>query len=211
MRCFNYRTAAIALVSSILIIAGCSSSEKPADKTKLSDLPGEGTTAVSVQQGEAGGIVLNTYNIVATVSDIDKSSRKITVTGTDGTKATFKAGPDVRNFDQLHVGDKVNATVAERVVVFVRSGNTVPSSEQTTAVAVAPKGAKPGVVAVDAQEVVATVKSIDTAARKATLQFSDGETRTVAVRPDVDLQKYKVGDSVVIRITTALAVTVEKQ
>lgn len=43
---------------------------------------------------------------------------------------------------------------------------------------------------------------------KAILQFEDGSTRTVAVRPDVDLGKRKVGDRVVIRTTEALAITV---
>ena len=45
---------------------------------------------------------------------------------------------------------------------------------------------------------------------QATLQFEDGSTRTVAVRPDVDLGKRKVGDTVVLRLTEALAMRVEK-
>jgi hypothetical protein len=45
---------------------------------------------------------------------------------------------------------------------------------------------------------------------RATLQFEDGSTKTVAVRPDVDLNKRKVGDKVVIRITEALAIRVVK-
>jgi len=53
----------------------------------------------------------------------------------------------------------------------------------------------------DMYEIVASVKSIDSANRTAILQFSDGQTRTVHVRPDVDLSRYKVGDSVVIRVT----------
>jgi len=61
----------------------------------------------------------------------------------------------------------------------------------------------------DMYEIVASVKSIDSANRTAILQFSDGQTRTVHVRPDVDLSRYKVGDSVVIRVTSALSVLVE--
>ena len=41
--------------------------------------------------------------------------------------------------------------------------------------------------------------------------FEDGTTKTVAVRPDVDLSQRKVGDKVVIRATEALALTVEKR
>jgi hypothetical protein len=46
---------------------------------------------------------------------------------------------------------------------------------------------------------------------EATLRFEDGSTKTVAVRPDVDLGQRKVGETVVIRITEALAINVEKQ
>ena len=58
-------------------------------------------------------------------------------------------------------------------------------------------------------KVVARVKSINTEARTASLEFPDSTFRTVAVRPDVDLSKYKVGDNVVIRATTSLTVLTE--
>ena len=77
-------------------------------------------------------------------------------------------------------------------------------------VALAPKGAKPGGIMAETTQVTAKVTAIDTEHRQATLQFDDGTTQTVAVRPDVDLSKRKVGDKVVIRTTEALAITVEK-
>ena len=39
-----------------------------------------------------------------------------------------------------------------------------------------------------------------------TLKFADGRTHTVPVRFDVDLSRYKVGDSVIIRVTSTLSV-----
>jgi hypothetical protein len=58
--------------------------------------------------------------------------------------------------------------------------------------------------------VTAKVTAIDSEHHSATLQFQDGSRRTVPVREDVDLSKRKVGDSVVIRITEALAIQVDK-
>jgi len=58
--------------------------------------------------------------------------------------------------------------------------------------------------------VTAKVTALDPEQHKAALQFEDGTTRIVAVRPDVDLSKQKIGDSVVIRITEALAIQVAK-
>ncbi len=91
----------------------------------------------------------------------------------------------------------------------MRSGSEEPSVTHAAALATAPKGAKPGAMVAEMYEIVASVKSIDSANRTAILQFSDGQTRTVHVRPDVDLSRYKVGDSVVIRVTSALSVLVE--
>jgi hypothetical protein len=75
---------------------------------------------------------------------------------------------------------------------------------------VAPKGAKPGALKVETTLITAKVTAIDAEQRKATLQFEDGSTGVVAVRPDVDLSKRKIGERVVIRITEALAIQVAK-
>jgi hypothetical protein len=37
------------------------------------------------------------------------------------------------------------------------------------------------------------------------LKFADGTTRQFLVRPDVDPSRYKVGDRVVIRVTSSLS------
>ena len=73
-----------------------------------------------------------------------------------------------------------------------------------------PKGAKPGGIMVETTQVTAKVTAINVEQRKATLKFEDGTTKTVPVRPDVDLSKRKVGDQVVIRITESLAIRVTK-
>ena len=141
---------------------------------------------------------------------IDAVHRKVTLVGRDGTKAVFKASPEVRNFDQIRVGDQVKATVVEQLVVFLRQNGTPAGDGQASLVALAPKGAKPGVLMADTVEITATVKAIDLKRHKATLQFPDGKSKTVAVRPDVDLTKVKLGEEVVIRTTEAMAIVVEK-
>lgn len=59
-------------------------------------------------------------------------------------------------------------------------------------------------------QVTAKVTAINLKHRKATFQFPDGSTRTVAVRKDVDLSKRQVGEEVVIRTTETLAIFVQK-
>jgi hypothetical protein len=85
-----------------------------------------------------------------------------------------------------------------------------PADGAAQMVALAPKGAKPGGIVAATTKVTAKVTAIDAEHHMATLQFEDGTTHTVAVRPDVDLSKRKVGDKVVIRKTEALAIRVAK-
>ena len=95
-------------------------------------------------------------------------------------------------------------------MVYVAGEGETPSDSAAQLVALAPKGAKPGGIMAATTKVTARITAIDAEHRKATLQFEDGTTRTVAVRPDVDLAKRKVGEIVVIRATEELAIAVEK-
>jgi hypothetical protein len=73
----------------------------------------------------------------------------------------------------------------------------------------APKGAKPGALATETYEMVGTIKSIDTANRQAAIEFPNGQTKFVNVRPDVDLKRYKPGDNLVIQATQQVTVVAE--
>ena len=121
-----------------------------------------------------------------------------------GREVSFTAPPEARNLDQLKVGDKVNATVNSQMIIAVGEGGEA-GARTAGAVMRAPEGAKPGAIVAQAFELVAKVTKIDTETRKATLEFADGSTRVVPVRKDVDLSKYKVGDSVTIRVMQQLA------
>ena len=194
----KFATIAI-MPAAMLALTSCSSTPQ-----------GEGTTMVAAQKGVPGGVIVDTYKVTATVTAVDAASRKVTLTMADGAKTTVKAGPEVVNFDQIQVGDQVKATVAEQLVVFVRKNGEPANDGEAAAVALAPVGAKPGVVMANTVEVTAKVEAIDLGRRKATLRFPDGQSKTFRVRPDVDMTKAKLGDEVVIRTTEAVAISVEK-
>jgi len=163
-----------------------------------------GTASLAYTPGEAGGVAERVVHATATVSAVDVASRKITLTTPDGEQGTYIASPEIRNLDQLRVGDKVNATLKEQLTVLVGPKREL-SASHAAVVARAPKGAKPGAMVAEVFEVVGEVAAIDKATRTATLRFKDGQTAPVAIRPDVDLSKYKVGDSVTIRVTQQLS------
>jgi hypothetical protein len=174
------------------------------------EMGGTATASVAYATGTPGGTFVQTYQVKATVAAIDKATRKVTLVNAAGIKKTVKAGPEIINFDQIRVGDQLKVLVAQELVVSVAGEGETPTTGTGQVVALAPKGAKPGGIMADTTQVTAKVTAIDNEHHLATLQFEDGTTKTVPVRPDVDLSKRKVGDKVVIRMTDALAIGIER-
>jgi len=171
---------------------------------------GERADFTAVQPGVPGGVTVQTYKETATVTGIDRATRKVTLVTPDGTKSTVKCGPEVANFAQIEVGDQVRATVTEQLVIFVRQPGEPAGDGAVSVIALAPIGAKPGGVLANTEEITAKVKAINIKKRKATLLFPVGTSHTFKVRPDVDMTRHSIGDEVVFRATEAMAISVEK-
>ena len=104
----------------------------------------------------------------------------------------------------------MTVTLTQRLFVAVRSSEASPSLSLDTVHGTAMPGEKPGLLVASETEAVARVTAIDSVNRTADLEFLDGTAKQVPVRSDVDLSKYKVGDSVVIRATTSVTVLVTR-
>jgi hypothetical protein len=163
------------------------------------------------QAGEPGAVVVAAVTATATVDAIDAAKRKVTLKWPDGKTKTIKVGKEVVNFDQIAVGDRVNTTFVEELAVFVKKSDAPPSAEETETVALAPKGAKPGVVVADTQVLTAKIEAINYRARTVTLKGPAGQSKTLKVGSNVkNFKAVKKGDEVVVRFTEALAIIVEK-
>ena len=181
----------------IVVLTACSSANK--DVT-------EQETVVATADGAA---VVDTMKASATVTAVDAPKRKVTLRMADGKQTTVKCGPDVANFGQIKVGDRVDATVTEELAVYLGHGNP-PSAAGAAGVALAPVGAKPGAITADTVEITAKVTAVDAAKRKVTLELPDGSKKTVKAGKQIDLSSIKVGDNVTVQHTEAVAITVEK-
>lgn len=161
--------------------------------------------------GVPGGVTSNVMTIVATVSSIDYTKRSVTLEDEQGHKRTLQISPEATNFNQVKVGDKVTVKFAEEMAVFMGDAKALAEDSDTALVAKAAEGEKPAILLADTRELTAVVKAVDLAKHSATLEFADGSSRTVAVRPDVSLSSDAVGRHVVIRITNAIALAVTPQ
>src|SRR6476469_11132401 len=105
------RALAIAVpIFTLLVLASCAPNTE-----KTSRLPADST----VIQTKGGAALVETYTTTATVTAVDSQKRKVTLAGSDGRKSTYKADKQVVNFDQIKVGDQVNATFVEEMAVFL--------------------------------------------------------------------------------------------
>jgi len=184
------------MLAAIVSFTGCKSSDK------------EGKGATEFTETTTGAKETTTYKTTATVMDIDTPNRRVSLLTADGTRRTYTLGPEVRNFDQIHIGDKVKATVTEEVALFLNKAGTPVGAARATTVARAPEGAKPGMAMADTTQVTGKIIAID--GRHVTLQFPDGTTSKVKVNKDIDLTGIRPGDDVTGQVTQAMAIAVEK-
>jgi hypothetical protein len=168
------------------------------------------TGVASRTTGEPVALAIDTVTATDTVKVVDYNSRTVTLESPNGTTETYHASPYMVNFDQIRVGDKVRATVTEALAVSVRKADTLPNVDDSLAVALAPKGAKPGMFVTNTDEATSKITDVNRTARTITLAELAGGPKTLKLGPDVNVSDFKKGDDVVVRYTDALALYVEK-
>ena len=154
-------------------------------------------------------VIAQTVKLTATITAIDPATRDVTLKGPQGKEVTVTAGPDVKNFANMKVGDQVNVEYIEALTLELKKGGgmQVHRTEQA-----GPMGAKPGAQpagAVGRQiTVVADVVAVDAAKKTVTLK---GPQRTVdlVVNDPEQLKLIAKGDQVEATYTQALALAVE--
>ena len=160
----------------------------------------------SSQPGKAS--VERTVNM-ATIIAIDKTTRDITLKGPKGNWVVVTAGPEVKNLDQMNVGDKVHARYIEALVLELKKGNdlAVTRTEAASATGAMP-GAHPQGVAGRRITVVADVVAVNRETQTVTLQGPQLSAAVKVTDPD-QLRRIKKGDQVYATYTQALAMVVE--
>ena len=168
------------------------------------------TGSASRSASEPVALAIDTVTATDTVKAVDYKTRTVTLESPNGATETYHALPNMVNFDQIHIGDKVRATVTDALAVSVRKAGTPPNVGDTVAVALAPKGARPGMFVANTLEATSKIVDVNRATHTITLAELAGGPKTVKLGPDVNVSELKKGDDVVVRYTDALALYVEK-
>jgi hypothetical protein len=185
----------VALVATAFVPA---SAQKPA---------ATGGTVVETAPGK--GTVTNVAKMTALVEAIDAAKRTITLKGPEGKVVTITAGPEVKNFNQIKVGDFLVVRYVEALTLELKKGGTAlrQRTDQEMGVAAKP-GERPAGAVGTKTTVIADVVAVDLKKQVVTLR---GPERTVdlKLRDPEQFKLVKVGDQVEATFTEAAAISVE--
>ena len=172
---------------------------------------GLASTALAKKSAKPGAVAVEVITLQATIKAVDQANK--TVTLGYGDKTVTVTAENVRNLDQVKVGDKVTVKYIEEIAVFVRkAAASSPQADELQTVALAPKGAAPGGLIANTVEVQANVLDINYKKRTVTIQGPAGVKRVYKVDKSVkNFKNVKKGDQIVLRATEAIAVEVEKR
>lgn len=172
----------------------------------------EGSPAATPAQEKSEGV---TWATVVTahgkIVKVNKAKKQVTLELPQGQKVTL----DVKNPYNLESA-KVGAPFVARYyeVVTIRKkkpGESVPTASLKGGIATAKPGGTPGAVGEMHVRLLVTVDAIDEAKGTVTVKAPDGTVETVKARNPQNLKRIKVGDELVVSISRAVGITLEKE
>ena len=194
-----------ALLCLSLLLSACSSS--PTLEGPLSSTTQHSTIQL---HGVPGSVRTQVKTTTAVVSAINYRTRQVTLKDAQGHRQTLRANPNVQHFEQVKVGDQVRAEVAEETAVYLSGRGVAADDGIIQRLLQQARSDQPGMALHSSEQITARVTAVDLVQHSVTLHYPNGISRTVLVRPDVALDEHAVGSQVVIRVSTAMLVRVEK-
>lgn len=151
--------------------------------------------------------------VTASVEAIDIGKREVTLKGPLGNTATFTVDQRVKRLNEVKVGDLVQADYFLSFAAELRS--PTPEEEKTPfvlldAAAKAPPGTAPAAGGLRRFKVVATIEGLDRPTQTITVKGPQGNLLTARVADAANLTKMRIGEKIVVTLTEALAVSLEK-
>jgi len=191
MRATQHMELRLLLLSGFLLLA-------------LSVIPGANLLA---QGASVGGLTV----VTAEVTAIDKKTRTITLEGEEGNEVSLDVGDQVKNFDQIKVGDTVSVSYYESIAIALGEPGAAPGVEAEEVAGRADEGQLPAGMVAEQITVSASVLAIDKKNRTVTLELGDGsEVERKVDKSVAAFDELKKGDTIQVTLTRALAVKVDQ-
>jgi hypothetical protein len=150
----------------------------------------------------------STVTKTVTIEKIDQTSRMITFKDANGNVDTVQAGPAIKRFNELKVGDNVTFQYSESLVFQLQKSGAAAPTTGEAAMARGTDATPSGGVATQVTTTV-TVVSVDPAVPSITVKTEDGSVVTRKIQDPKNLEGVQPGDHIVITYTQALLASVE--
>jgi hypothetical protein len=170
--------------------------QSPAAATTFSSQPGRVAAAQAVK-------------VSVVVTAIDPATRGLTLKTADGRTFDVVAGPEVRNFDQIKLNDRVVAQYMRALTLELRKGGGARQGSESTDAVRAQKGEKPGAAVGGRMTVIADVVDVNQKDKTISLRGPKGNVVVLDVQNPDHFKVVKKGDQVEADYAEALAVSVE--
>ena len=158
-----------------------------------------------VGPGKFAGVVEET--VTSTVESIDKAARSVVLKRANGELLKVTAGDQIKNFDQIQVGDQVVARHTRALVLELKKGGGVRERVESSDKGSAKPGEKPAGYEAKQVGFVADVQKVDVKKQIVTLRGVEN-TVQLKVKDPEQLKLIKKGDQVEGVYAEAMAISV---
>ena len=162
-------------------------------------------------QQPGGAWTQSLIKTTATVTAIDQAKREVTIQGDQG-PVTISVSPDVKNFANLKVGDRVNVSYYRGIGAQIAKGTKkVSDPAVSTFTSGNSPGMRPAGKAGASATVTVKVQDVNLPTNTVAFTQSDGTTHIIEVKsPEMQqfIRELKRGDVVQVTFTDSIAVSV---
>ncbi len=151
--------------------------------------------------------------VTASVEAVDYTNREVVLKGPLGNKVAFTVDKRVKRLNEIKVGDLVQADYYVSLAAELRE----PTAEEKDnpimlleAAAKAPPGTSPAAGGLRRYKVVTTVEGLDRPTQTITIKGPRGNYLTARVAEPSRLTQMRIGDTILVTYTEALAISLEK-
>jgi len=164
-----------------------------------------------VKTSEPGKVSLTeAVRVSAAVVGIDKVGRTVDLKGPKGRVVTLAVGDEVRNFDQIQLGDQVVVRYMRALSLELKkTGSAIMEKSEKADAVRAPEGARPGAAGARQVKVLANVVAVNKKTKTITLKGPKGNVVDLIAEDPKQLALVKKGDQVEAIYTEAVAISVE--
>lgn len=156
---------------------------------------------------------LSLATMQGTVTDIAKETRDVTLKGPDGEMATITAGPEIKRFDEISVGDIITFDFYTYLKAEFRTPTSAELAEPFVVLegeGKAPEGEAPAGAVGEMVKAVVTIEVLNRPQMFAVVEGPNGNYLTIPMKDAAFMEKLNIGQVVIMTYAEAVAVSLSK-